>query len=323
MTTNNLYAQGTLLDVLNQIGPDGNYMASAEILQKETPIIMDAIWVEANSVTQHKYSIDYSLPTSTKIEFNKGTTKSIGSTKPMICNMKGIDLLVSVDKRLIKIAPNGEALLAGHARKAMLGIGQDFEGDILYGSIAAGDEYDGVAVQLNAISDATVFDNGDTGSNLSSIYVIAWDKDLGSYLAYPKGSMAGIKFTDMGSRNSDQSDGTVLEVHEMKVEVTAGFCLTDPRAIGRIANIDTGSLAVTTFDENLLIQLLSKMSKGAKKGYVIYCSPEVKAAMDIRANDKANMQYNTTNIFGVPTTTFRGVPVRESEIISNAETQVV
>ncbi len=40
MATNNLYAQGTLLDVLNQIGPDGNYMASAEILQKETPMFM-------------------------------------------------------------------------------------------------------------------------------------------------------------------------------------------------------------------------------------------------------------------------------------------
>lgn len=323
MATNNVYAQGTLLDVMNQIGPDGNIMASAEILQKQTPMFKDAKWKEANSVTQHKYSIDYSLPTSTIVQFNKGSSSSLGTTKPAICTLQGRENRPEIDVRLIKISPDGETYLASHAKKSIMGLGQDLEADILYGSIAGGDEYDGIAVRLNALSGNTVFGNGDTGSNLSSIYVVAWDLDIGAYLAYPKGTMAGIKFTDEGERLKDQTDGTTLKVHTMHVEVFAGLCVPDPRALGRIANIDTGAIAVTTFDENLLIQLIAKMAKGVnKRDIVIYASSEVMAAIDIRANDKGNANYTVQNVFGEDTTMFRGHPIRESEIISNAETVV-
>lgn len=325
MATHDLTAQGTLMDVLNQRGPDGNTMAIGEILTKTTPMMKDARWIEANDATKHKYLIRYSLPTSNKVEFNKGASSSLGSTKPMICNLKGIENRPSIDKRLIDIAPDGNAYLSGHLNAAIMGMGQDLETDIIYGSVAADDEYDGLAVRMNALTDVNVYDNGDTGSNLSSIYLVSWSpfEEMGAYLAYPKGTMAGIKHKDEGERNKDMADGSVLAVREFHLEVFAGLCIPDARYIGRIANIDTGTLSTSTFNENLAIQLLNELPAGGRESAVLYVSRKVKSAMEIRANDKANAHYTRENVFGEQVLMFMGVPVRLDEMISEAETQVV
>lgn len=323
MATNQVYKQGTLLDVMNQRGPDGNHMAVAEILDNATPMFKDAVWVEANDFTQHKYNIRYSLPTSTKIEFNKGASSSLGSTRVEVCTLKGRENRPYVDVRLIKIAADGQAILKDHMHASVEGIGQELETDIIYGSKANGDEYNGLESRLNSLSNPLVYNNGDTGANLSSIYVVAWDQGRGAYLAYPKSSEAGIKFTDEGVRPKDMGDGTVLKVHEMHIEVTCGLCVVDNRSIGRVANIDTGTIGANTFDEHLTIQLLNELPAGLRSKAVMYASRKVKSAMDIRANDKGNAYYTRENVFGSEVLMLHGVPVRLDEQISDAETQVV
>ena len=92
------------------------------------------------------------------------------------------------------------------------------------------------------------------------------------------------------------------------------------KSIGRIANIEpTG--ASNTFDEDNLITLLNRMTKGA--GRRIYCNQTVMPQMEIRAKDKTNIHYTTVNdIAPGPVTFFKGVPVRLVEQIINAETTV-
>ena len=43
MAVNEVVKQGTLLDLMNQIAPNGNLLTVAEVLQKETPILKDAV----------------------------------------------------------------------------------------------------------------------------------------------------------------------------------------------------------------------------------------------------------------------------------------
>jgi len=56
---------------------------------------------------------------------------------------------------------------------------------------------------------------------------------------------------------------------------------------------------------------------------VIYVNKTLKTQMDIDAKDKANVNYTTANVWGVPTLMFRGVPVKICEGIVNTEDECV
>lgn len=323
MATNQISKQGTLLDVMNGFDRAGNRLPVAEILTKATPMFKEAPWKEANGVTQHKFQQRYSLPTSTKIAFNKGASSSLGSTRTLTVEMQGRENRPSIDARLIKIAPDMQTYLNDNAAAAIEGIGQDLETDIIYGSIANGDAYDGLAVQLDSLSQNNVYDGGASTGNLSSMYLICWDQRGGAYLAYPKGTMAGVSFEDEGTRNKDMPDGSVLKVHEMHIEVTAGLCIEDGRAIARIANIGVDNIGKSTFNEDLFILAVNEMPTGKRASAVSYAPRKVKSALDIRANDKGNAYYTRDNVFGEEVLKLFGVPVRLDEMISEAEDQVV
>ena len=69
---------GTILDIANSIGPDGNLLAVAETLYKEIPIFQDAVWTEANDTLMHRYARTAKLPTSEHIRLNKGVGGDLG-----------------------------------------------------------------------------------------------------------------------------------------------------------------------------------------------------------------------------------------------------
>ena len=106
MATNELLKQGTLLDVLNNRAPDGNLLVVAEVLQKETPIIKDAPWVEANDLQQHIYSRRTKLPTSEILKFNKGVGGNRGATEQVTSGIQARGNWPSYDARLVDMSPN-------------------------------------------------------------------------------------------------------------------------------------------------------------------------------------------------------------------------
>lgn len=325
MATHTLSAQGTLLDMMNSIGSDGNLLQVAKILNKSAPMFKNAPWVEANMVTQHEYARERSLPGSNIIRINKGASSSIGDQETLRTELQGRENAPSYDSRLVRMSPDGQTYLSNKLSAAVEGIGQDFETDLLYGSIDANtSSFDGIAVRLDSLANTMVKSNGGTGSNLSSIYLVAWGATSGgAYIAYPKGEASGITFRDDGERKKDMPDNTTMKVHEHYVSITGGLCVPDHRALSRIPNIDTSSITGTTFNENLLIELVNEMPAALRANVVAYCPRKVQSAVDIRANEKGNAHYTRENVFGESISTVFGVPFRLSEIISQAESQVV
>jgi hypothetical protein len=87
----------------------------------------------------------------------------------------------------------------------------------------------------------------------------------------------------------------------------------------RIANIETAAGAKSNiFDDDILIRALRRCPANAA-GLVIYANRTVLTQMDIRSKDKSNVNYSIADIFGVPTTTFRGFPVRQVDAILDTE----
>lgn len=324
MATNEVLKQGTLLDLMNQIGPDGNLLAVAEVLQKETPILKDAVWTEANDVVQHMYSRRTALPKSELLRINKGVSGNIGATEQVTSGLSARGNRPWYDARLVDLAPNKQEYRNINSRAVIMGIGQEFDQDILYGSKAADSaKFDGVVTYVDSLSDDMVVSGGaGNGTKNTSAYVIAWDVAEGAFMAYPRGSTAGVKYEDKGRRSKDMADGSVLEVYEDYVEICGGLCVVDTRAVGRYCNIDVTTPGVSTFDENKLIILLNRMPQTLRSKAVIYVSRSLKAAIEIRMNSKSNAYYTRENVFGEMVTTFQGTPIRLDEMISEYESAV-
>ena len=321
MATNELLKQGTLLDVLNNRAPDGNLLVVAEVLQKETPIIKDAPWVEANDLMQHIYSRRTKLPTSEILKFNKGIGGNRGATEQVTSGIQARGNWPSYDARLVDLAPNKQEYRNNEARAIIMGIGQDIEKDIIYGSKAADTcAFDGIESYVDTLGTRVLDAGGE--NNLTSAYIVCWDTANGAYLVYPKGSQRGIKFEDKGMRTRDMADGTKMRVYEDYVEVNAGLCVTDLRAVARIANIDSSAPTAESFDENDVILLLNRMPATLRSKAVMYVSRNVHAAIEMRANAKSNVFYSPKTVFGETLTSIRGMPIRLDEMISEAEDKV-
>ena len=321
MATRDMLKQGTLLDVLANRAPDGNLLVVAEVLQKETPMIKDATWVEANDLQQHIYSRRTKLPTSEILKFNKGVGGNRGATEQITSGIQARGNWPSYDARLVDMSTNKQEYRNTEARATIMGIGQDIESDIIYGSKAADTcAFDGVETYCDKLGQFVIDAGGST--NLTSAYIIAWDTTNGAYLCYPKGSQAGIKFEDKGERTMDMADGTKLRVYEDYVEVDCGLCVADLRAVARIANIDSSTPTATSFDENDVILLLNRMPASIRQKAVMYVSRNVHAAIEMRANAKANVWYSPKEVFGETLTSIRGMPIRLDEMISENEDQV-
>jgi hypothetical protein len=324
MAVNEMVKQGTLLDLMNQIAPNGNLLTVAEVLQKETPILKDAVWVEANDVVQHIYSRRTSLPKSELLQFNKGVKGNIGTTEQEVSGLSARGNRPWYDARLVDLAPNKAEYRSQQSRAVVMGIGQEFDSDILYGNKQANAaSFDGIESYVDALANDMVISGGEGGGDKNtSAYIVAWDVTNGAFMAYPRGSTAGIKYEDKGKRSKDMGDGSVMEVYEDYVEISGGLCVADKRAIGRYCNIDVSDPKADTFDENKMIILLNRMPATLRSKAVIYVSRSLKAAIEIRMNSKDNAYYTRENVFGEQVTMFQGVPVRLDEMISENEQAV-
>lgn len=320
MATQEMLKQGTLAEILNRIDPKGNLMTVAEILQKETPVLKDAIWQEANGVNQHVYSKRTKLPTSEILEYNAGVSGNRGKTKEVTVGMMARGNRPWYDKRLVDIAPDPKKYRMQEATAVIEGIGQEADEDIIYADKNDVYKFDGL-VRYPTAENGMLIKGTATGSNtkVSSAYIVAWDKTQGAYLVYPKGSKGGITYKDLGMRSKDLADGTVMDVYEDYVEASYGLCVVDDKAVARICNIALDSISDQTFNEDDVIILMNKMPATLRSKAVMYVSRNLMSAIEIRANKKDNVYYTPRNVFGETLTTIRGLPVRLDEKISEAE----
>lgn len=321
MAVNELVKQGTLLDLMNQIGPDGNLLTVAEVMQKATPILKDAVWVEANDTVQHIYSRRTSLPKSELLKFNKGVNGNYGTKEQVTSGLSARGNRPWTDARLVDLAPNKQEYRNQESRAMVEGIAQEFDSDIIYGYKATDVQlFDGLASYTDNLANEMVIGGTATGGSnkVTSAYIVAWDTSNGAYMAYPRGSTGGIKYEDKGRRAKDMPDGSVLEVYEDYVEICGGLCVADLRAVARYANIDLDDMT-KAFDENNLIILLNRMPASLRSKAVIYVSPELHSAIEIRANAKENAYYTRDNVFGESLFKIFGTPIRIDEMISEAE----
>lgn len=317
----------SLYDMVKNLDADGNALKTAEVLQKACPMLQDAPVVAANNIFTHKVSIRTALPKAEVKRLNQGVGGSFGSRDNREFGLKTYQGLPWIDKMEFKFAKDANEVRQSNMEGILQGWGQSLESDFLYDSTANGaDCIDGIAQYCKTLEGQRVVSAGGVGGNLTSVYVVAWDTNMGAFAIAPQNDTAGVRFAVLGDHIiSDPDDAKkMLAVEQYEVEASLGFGIKDTRAIGRIANINVANVTKDTFDPELLMKVINQVPVALRKNIVIYVPKEIELAMQMAANSKTNASfvYGQKELFAEPVSTFNGYPIRVSDMISTAESQV-
>lgn len=315
----------SLIEQAKRINPDGTQAQIAEVLNRKMGnILAEAPWMPSNDVWTNKTTCRGSLPTGSRRKLNQRISQSVSRTTEVMDVIEQLEDYCDVDVALVDSMPSPAMFRAGEVDAFIEGLGQTIVSDILYANANADpDSMHGFAPRLGTLDGRFCIDSSGTGSDVTSIFICTWGQAT-AHLIYPKNMAAnlGIQHTDKGQVTSETSSG-LIEVYRDHFVIRCGLVVRNPRAIGRLANIETSGSS-NTFDEDDLITLLNNMETGP--GTRIYCNETILTQMQIRAKDKANIHYTPGNmaLSGEPPMYFQGVPIRPiaREILLNTETAI-
>ena len=312
----------TLAEMTKRLHPTEKKLADiAEILEESNEILNDLKFQEANNVTSHVATLRDRIPEAQTRAFNEYVGSETTSTRQVEEHIAMLAIYSVVDKKLVDVGSGDKSgFMLGEIKGFIEGMGQQAADLMFYGNRANDPgEINGLANRYNTLSQKNVWDNGGS-SNRTSIWVLQHDLDK-VHGVYPRGSKAGLDHRDLGEQTDTDGNGKQMQVYKHYFTWDFGLVVRDPKAVQRVANVDSTTTSSFSFD-NSLIKALNQMPKRGK-GSVIYVNRDVFTMMDIYAKDKTNMAYgNITDAAGQEITTFRGIPVRLVESLLSTESAV-
>lgn len=322
-----------LIDIYKLQDGQGQFNPVIEMLMEMNPILEDAIAVECNKGTTHLHTVRTGLPSVTWGKLYAGIPNSKGRTAQVEDTTGFVEGLSTVDKRLLDLSTNEGAVRLSEAQAYLEAMSNEVGSKVFYGDTASDpEEFMGLAPRFNDLSAANggqIIDAGGTGSDNTSIWFVTWG-DNQCNLIYPKGTQAGVQREDMGEQRVTDGVGNAYYAKEEKFTWHVGLAVKDWRYVSRVANIDVsdmagGSVALYDFMRKAYYKLQNRRVAGGKMA--IYCNRDVLEALDALATNAGAsdsfIRLRTTEIEGKEVTTYRGIPIRESDAVLNTEARVV
>ena len=315
---------------------DGSILPIAEILAQSTPMMKDMNFIQGNLLTGFKCALRTELPASTFVKYYEGLTPTKGKRQTLTFGTARQRQLAQFDADLLDLNDNKSIALMDESIAHIMGMGQDWESEIIYGTAAEPEKIVGLAATYDTIStDETnigfnVISGGGSGSDNTSIWIIWWGPG-NIHGIYPKGSKVGIQKKVFPSQMVDAPDGGRYEAIEVLFKFDGGLAIPNWQSAVRIANIDASELAdagESGFNGapliNLLITALNKFKPQVKMGKpYIYANRTVVTALDQLMTAKSTLGLSVIKgAEGEPVTAFRQIPVRLAERILDTEAVV-
>lgn len=325
-----------LIDHYQRTDENGQVATIIEMLMEHNAILEDAIAIECNAGLKHRTTIRTGLPASTWGQFYKGIPNTKSGTAQVDDATGFVENLSSVDKRILDISSNRNAVRLSEATASMESISQEVASTLIYGNDGINvSEFLGLAPRFSSLSAANggqIVDGGGTGSDNTSIWFVTWG-DNQAHMIYPKGSKAGIQREDMGKQRVLDEDGNPYYVEEELFTQHAGLSVRDWRYVSRVANIDVSNLIAGSVDIYALMRkAFWKIKKHRLPGtnQAIYCNSDVLEALDADSTPTAStgvtadtpVRLKPMEIQGEEVMAYRKIPVRQVDAILNTEARV-
>lgn len=324
----------TLLDIAKRSDPDGKAATIIEVLNQVNPILQDAPASPSNAPTGNRVTVRSTLPTVNFRKINQGVTRSKSATRQTVDTIGFIDGRCEVDIRERKVI--GDANFAAHKANENLAfveaIGQKIAKTMIYGNeLTEESSFTGLQPRLETAATAITgsqvakHHTSPTGSDYTSIYIVDWS-EMYVHLIYPRdgAGVAGLDVRNVGEADVYDDDSNPFRGDITIYEWLLGLTVKDPRHIARLANIDV-SQALTdtsTLIKASLTGMLNGMPPQNGSNRVMYCSRNIKTAFENQVDAKSNVWFDYKEYLGERTLTFKGIPVRILDQISEAESLV-
>jgi len=314
LTTNGL----TLVEAAKRHDPDGNMATIAEVLMEDNEILQDAIWREANDVFSNTTTRRSTLPSGSWRKLNSGVAAEKSDTIQVRDTIGILETFAKNDIEVIKSFKNPAQARSDEAMAFVEGLSQTMASTMIYGNTnTTPEKFTGLAPRLASLATTTnVLNEGGSGSDLTSVFVVDWAPNKVCML-YPRNSNAGLEHEDMGKQLVTDIGSYEFVAYVDKFTWKAGMAVKNEKSIGRLANIEyTG--ASNTFDEDNLITLMNRMTKGP--GRRIYSNEDIMTQAEILLKDKTNINFTVEHgLAPGPVLMFKKVPWRLVDRILNTE----
>lgn len=320
----------TLLDVTSRTDPNGAIATIAEIMNQESPIIEDGVWIEGNLPTGHRTTVRTGLPEPTWRKLYGGVQPTKSKTTQVTDSCGMLEAYAEVDKALADLNGNTAAFRLSEDRAHIEGIAQKIAKYAIYGNESTEPEaFTGLAPRYNSLSAANkdnIINAGGSGSDNTSIYLCVWGRDTGHFI-YPKGSTGGLQMNDKGQVTIENADGNGgrMEGYRSHYRHDVGLSIRDWRYFGRICNIDVSDLDTLANTKNLItwmIQLSERIPNLGKGRAVWYCNRTIREKLRLGILEKVSSNLSWESVAGKRVMTFDDIQVHRLDAILNTETKV-
>lgn len=322
-----------LIDIYKRSDPkSGNITPIIEALHTLNPLMQDAVAIEANQGTKHLSTIRTGLPAVTWGRLYQGIPQSKSTTQQVEDTTGFVEGLSFVDNRILEINKNPAALRMSEAQAYLESIAQDVQTNFFYSDTATTPErFKGVGARYNTLSNSQVINGGGAGSDNTSVWFITWGERQ-TALLYPEGTKAGVTRDDKGEVRVLDDLGNAYYGKEEMFKQHVGVKVGDWRYNVRVANIDVSDLLAGTVDPYALLRKgywklqgrrNSKVENGGMVSMgrtVIYANRDFLQALDGATTNASKVELKPTEVEGKEVLTYRGLPIRETDALINAET---
>jgi hypothetical protein len=322
----------TLMDLAKRLDPDDQVARIIELLAQTNQILDDCTWMEGNLVTGHRTTVRTGLPAVAWRMMNAGTVPSKSHTAQIDEQVGMLDAWSQVDKALAELGGNAGAVRLSEARAFLEAMNQEFAQTLFYGAAASPEEFVGLSPRYSSLSAGNadnIIDGLGTGSDNTSIWLIAWDPETITGI-YPQGSNAGLSHEDLGVdtvENAGGVTGALMRAYRDHWMWHAGIALKDWRFVVRIPNIDVSELSVAATRAKLLTYMADAEERIPNElgRRAFYMNRTVRRNLRHATTEAVGAGGGITfeNVAGKRVAFFGVTPVRISDALINAEARVV
>jgi hypothetical protein len=323
----------TLKDWAKRIEPNGKVGMIAELLSQTNEVLTDMIWQEGNLPTGHRTVVRTGLPDVAWRLLNGGITPSKSETAQIDEGCGMLEAWSEVDKDLAELNGDVGAFRFSESQAFIEAMNQEMASTLFYGnSSVSPEEFNGLAVRYSSLSAANgqnIVVGGGAGSDNSSIWLICWGPQT-VHGIFPKGSKAGLIHEDLGLETVEATAGIAgsrMRAYREHFQWKCGIALRDWRYCVRIPNIDISNLVSKSSAADLIELMIKAIHRipNIKLGKpCFYMNRSVFQMLDIFSRDDvlSGGGLNYQNVAGEAQYSFRGIPVRVCDALTEAESVV-
>jgi hypothetical protein len=284
-------------------------------LAKKYDLLQVAPWFPSSDGAFHKYTQAVRLGNGGFVKANGPVPSISSSADTFIEAIASYQADSRVDDSILKTAKEPGKVRDSEDVANLEGVMKNWMYELFYGTNSI-EGFKGFAERRAALDEQYTFDNGGSGSDLTSIWLMELG-ERGFNFRYPSGAQPGISSDDRGRHLvrtlADDGDFWAWIRH---YEIYAGMEIKNPKALLRLANIESGG---STIDHAKFIKMKNQLPNVGRDA-VGFGNRTAHAIVETMAYDKSNAAYSLQDIEGFgPVVRLVGIPIMMIETILDTE----